>query len=521
MNATATGMALLALLGAFIPVVHLYRNRHKPGAIWLLALCCVLASYPMGSLLVGGEIGLRHRFSSIALVAPIYVLAVVSYLRLQPRGWSVLKGILFIYMPMALLAPWITGDWYLAFADPQPEAASGHLYYELGTGAWVMKILSYLCIILGAVMVLQQLSASRHSSTHLLSLALFPVLAGMLDLAAALADFTPYAGVTNVQIGTTVGLFALSYALLRQQMLSRVPVSRNKLMRHLREGVCVVSDDGVITDCNDALATILGVTTSKLINGKASRVLPESLLAVLDRQRREQAVLDAEVNIENTDRYVCVSAKALDEDAGCAAILLTVTDVTQRKMELASVTAEAGELKEVNEHLEHLSNTDELTGLGNRRCMHEALSLRSYEDQSASIGLIMVDIDHFKAINDTHGHSAGDAVLIRLAQAMRDTCRDNDLIVRWGGEEFVVLLNESDEQRLQLAAERLRLHIRRLVIELENGVALQVTASIGATLVRPGQSSESALRQVDRLLYEAKQEGRDRVKSSRKLDPDY
>ena len=127
----------------------------------------------------------------------------------------------------------------------------------------------------------------------------------------------------------------------------------------------------------------------------------------------------------------------------------------------------------------------------------------------------MVDIDHFKVINDTHGHAAGDAVLVRLAQTMKDTCRDNDLIVRWGGEEFVVLLHDSDEKRLQQAAERLRLHIRRLVIDLENGVTLQVTASIGASMIRAGQGPESALRLVDQLLYEAKQEGRDRVISGR------
>ena len=132
----------------------------------------------------------------------------------------------------------------------------------------------------------------------------------------------------------------------------------------------------------------------------------------------------------------------------------------------------------------------------------------------------MVDIDHFKVINDTHGHPAGDAVLVQLAQAMRDTCRDDDLITRWGGEEFIVLLHDSNEQRMRLAAERLRLHIRRLVIQLDNGVALQVTASLGAALMRPGQGSESALRQVDKLLFEAKREGRDRVKSDRAVKPE-
>lgn len=190
--------------------------------------------------------------------------------------------------------------------------------------------------------------------------------------------------------------------------------------------------------------------------------------------------------------------------------------VASRNKQSESTEAEA-EPHQTSDDPEELSMidemTDELTGLGNRRSLHAALTERLRADNPGGTALIMVDIDHFKAINDTHGHEAGDEVLVRLAETMRATCRNSDLVVRWGGEEFVALLGSSDERRLQLAAERLRLHIRRLVIELDNGVALQVTASIGATLVRRGQSAESALRQVDRLLNEAKAEGRDRVKS--------
>ena len=200
--------------------------------------------------------------------------------------------------------------------------------------------------------------------------------------------------------------------------------------------------------------------------------------------------------------------------------MLSITDVTDRSNQLASVAATADQLQEANEKLLELSNTDQLTGLGNRRALLDELNLYAAKDKQGSIGLIMVDIDHFKVINDTHGHPAGDAVLVQLAQAMRDTCRDDDLITRWGGEEFIVLLHDSNEQRMRLAAERLRLHIRRLVIQLDNGVALQVTASLGAALMRSGQGSESALRQVDRLLFEAKREGRDRVKSDRAVKPE-
>jgi len=184
---------------------------------------------------------------------------------------------------------------------------------------------------------------------------------------------------------------------------------------------------------------------------------------------------------------------------------------TNSDMQSELATPPTEKFQEANEYLSLTSATDELTGLGNRRVLFDALVERLQADDCGRSALIMVDVDHFKRINDTHGRQAGDEVLVRLAQTMLATCRDSDLIVRWGGEEFVALLGNSDELRLQLAAERLRLHIRRLVIELDNGVALQVTASIGATLIRAGQSAESALRKVDRLLIEAKAKGRDRA----------
>lgn len=490
----------------------------------MLALCIVLAIYPADILILTGQAAVQHSFSASGLIAPLYLMSVLAYLRIACAKHPLLLTALFCYMAIFAVAPWLPGSWYLDYATHQPFVQLNHYIYTLGIGAWVMKVSSYALIACAAAIVVYRVSASRSPHSYVLTLAIFPILAGVFDLIASLVGFSPHYGISTVQIATTVGSFALSFALLRRQMLERVPMSRDVLISHMREGLCVISEHGEIVDCNDAMAAIVCRSPDALVGRLANHVLPEPVLAQLDVQRlKGEVVVDVEVRWEatsgaaNGDRYAnglriaSVSVSRLDDGP---ATLLSITDVTQRSQQLESVEAAAGELREANEYLAALSNTDELTGLGNRRLMRDALTERLREDDSGSTGLIMVDIDHFKAINDTHGHLAGDAVLVRLAKVMRETCRDKDLIVRWGGEEFVALLGNSDERRLQLAAERLRMHIRRLVIELDNGVALQVTASIGATLVRPGQSAESALRQVDRLLYEAKSEGRDRVKAS-------
>lgn len=506
-------MALLALLGAAIPVIHLYKNIAVPGAASLLAICAVVAIYPLDVLMHLGEAGVRHRFSSVSLLAPLYLLAMVSYLRVRPVGWHWIRPVLFVYMLFGVIAPWLPGTWYLSFPSVQPYASFNHFLFNVEDGLWVMKVADYMMIGSGGFLVIQRLSDSRNSKSLLVALAVVPMAAGGADLIASLTGYAPYHGVTNVQVGTTLGLFALSYALMRQSMLTRVPVSRNLLMSHMREGMCVITKAGEIVDCNEALGAIIGVSPSKLIGRIANRVLPESVLAQLDEYESNGSVEATELRLDNTGRTVTVNVKSLEEEQAGASLLITITDVTDQSNELASVSAVADELQQKNDRLVALTKTDPLTGLGNRRCLVDELSLHAKDDNPAKIGLVMVDIDHFKVINDTHGHAAGDAVLVHLATAMRETCRDNDLIARWDGEEFVVLLHDSDEKRLQQAAERLRLQINRLVINLENGVTLQVTASIGASMVRDGQSPESVLQQVDRLMLEAKRAGRDRVVS--------
>lgn len=506
-------MAWLALLGALVPAVYLFRNRTQPGAKQMLGLCLVLAALPLDVLFLSGQPAVQYSFSTAGLIAPVYLLAVLAYLRVPVAENPLFLTMMYGYLLAVVIAPWLPGVWYLDYAVEQPQAALFHYYYTPGPGSWTMRLISYSITALASAMVVYHFCTTRSSSSYLLTFAFFPLLSGFFDLLAALVDFTPHYGISTVQIATTVSLFALSYTLLRRQMLEHRPVSRNLMMSQMREGVCVIADSGEIIDCNEAMATITNRTIKSFVGRQASHVLPEPMLLQLDALRsNESDVSDVEVRLAADQRVVSLSASRLSEAVGGPATLLSITDVTDRSMQLESVQALAGELKETNEYLSVLSTTDELTGLGNRRMLRDALAKRLRDAGSDGTALIMVDIDHFKAVNDTHGHAAGDAVLVCLAQTMRDTFRDNDVIARWGGEEFVALLGNFDETQLQVVAERLRLRISRLVIELDNDVALQVTASIGAMLVKPGQSAEGALQQLDRLLYTAKEEGRDRVK---------
>lgn len=159
-----------------------------------------------------------------------------------------------------------------------------------------------------------------------------------------------------------------------------------------------------------------------------------------------------------------------------------------------------------------LARTDELTGLINRRALEERLQLQWQRLQRYGevAGVLILDIDQFKDVNDSHGHDAGDAVLRALAQSLRDNVRATDAAGRWGGEEFLVILPNIDRDNLWQFAERLRQHVERSVVA-HHGQELHCTVSLGLTLMDPADPShQAALKRADQALYQAKAEGRNR-----------
>jgi diguanylate cyclase (GGDEF)-like protein len=178
------------------------------------------------------------------------------------------------------------------------------------------------------------------------------------------------------------------------------------------------------------------------------------------------------------------------------------------------------ELKRSRDLLQRLALMDGLTGIANRRCFNDRLGVewaRSLRTQTP-LSLILADIDHFKPYNDFYGHPAGDSCLVQVAQALeRESLRPSDLAARFGGEEFTLLLPETDLAGALLVAERIQAHIRKLAIRHENSaVAPLVTLSLGvASLVAaPGMSAEQLIQEADERLYEAKQRGRNQIRSA-------
>ncbi len=181
-------------------------------------------------------------------------------------------------------------------------------------------------------------------------------------------------------------------------------------------------------------------------------------------------------------------------------LVFVTTRRTTRQLELAQAD------------LHRLASTDALTGLANRRTTLERLAdeheraLRT----GSGYGVIAIDIDHFKSVNDTYGHACGDAVLSRVADLLRDSLRSYDFVGRTGGEEFLAVVPDADDDVVRGVADRIHAAVRQTPVTCGER-EVRVTVSAGVALLREGDSAENVLLRADEALYRAKREGRDRV----------
>jgi diguanylate cyclase (GGDEF)-like protein len=175
------------------------------------------------------------------------------------------------------------------------------------------------------------------------------------------------------------------------------------------------------------------------------------------------------------------------------------------------------ELRNKNEELARLSITDSLTGLFNRRHLMEAINVEASRSRrnERPFAILMIDVDAFKEYNDTHGHQAGDEVLVQIASILQEVTRDVDTVSRYGGEEFLLLLPETNQNAAIDVAERIREQLKSHAVDGE-----AVTVSIGvAEFPIDGDGPSKVIAAADAALYRAKREGRDVVVRAQPIEP--
>lgn len=307
-----------------------------------------------------------------------------------------------------------------------------------------------------------------------------------------------------------------------------VPARVRQALDTLTEGLLLLDKDERIVLANRAFAEAAGIEERKLIGRKAS-ALPwrsgsEDVVSsdlpwqrvLRGEQNHNSAMLNLKPPTDETRTFMVNAAPILDDRGRSQGALTSFGDVTpleKKKVELNEMLdrlqASAEEIRRQNQELERLATEDPLTGCLNRRSFFSTFesAWANSEKRGHAISCVMVDVDFFKSVNDRFGHSTGDEVLRAVAATLKRSARDEDLVCRYGGEEFCVLMRDTDLATAAENAEQLRLAIAAI-----QHPKLSVTASLGVSCRSLGaHSPQELLDQADKCLYVAKQNGRNRV----------
>ncbi len=288
------------------------------------------------------------------------------------------------------------------------------------------------------------------------------------------------------------------------------------IIDNLYDGIYFVDRERVITYWNKGAERITGYSADQTV-GRSCRdnllnhvtangiqlCLNNCPLAAVMQDGRER---EAEVFLHHKDGHrmpVVVRATAMRDSEGniIGAIETFSSNVdvvnTRRKLQI----------------LHQAAMTDRLTGISNRRHLEGRLSavIAEYQSSSAIAGLLFMDVDQFKQINDIYGHNVGDDILRMVAKTIRHAVRATDTVGRWGGEEFMAILYDvQDQGDLLAAANKIRAMVEYSRLDID-GQGLTVTVSVGGTLLSPDDSHDSLVARADALMYKSKQAGRNRV----------
>ncbi|NIS75043.1 MAG: diguanylate cyclase [Deltaproteobacteria bacterium] len=216
-----------------------------------------------------------------------------------------------------------------------------------------------------------------------------------------------------------------------------------------------------------------------------------------------------------------------EEIVGAIVIAGSKIDIAQEKKYvtmLADLISNALQIAKAGELIEFAASTDELTRLFNRRYFTywTEAEIRRAKDYQLPLTIFLFDIDHFKVVNDNHGHHAGDQVLRKIAEIIQEQTRSSDLVARYGGEEFVVVMPSSDKEQAHIYANNLREKIAATKIAIPgHDLPISVTISGGvASFPKDGQSTTDIVNMADQALYKAKQTGRNKINLAQRLGID-
>ncbi len=541
-------VAVLLVLAAYA-----FGRRRTQGAMafgfLMVAACEWKLTYGLGLIFRDLQTKLflhNLEYLGVAVVSVAWLVFTLQYTGLQ-KWLSWRKSVLLGALPLlTMFLVWTNGAHGLVWASRKIVRSGPFATISMDHGPWfwVFAAYSYLLVLLGTLLLVAQLLRSSPAYRKQTAAVLLGVVVLWAGNAAYLLQLGPdsYLNPTLLSFPLTGLLFA--WSLFRFRLLDVVPVSRDILIERIGDGVIVLDELDRVVDFNRAAERILGRRAPKLLWHPVVEVLPGLLpeffaapgssvplegtageeartkeFRSIEEYAEEFDLKSLEVKIGEGEgaRYYERTLSTLDSrDVWPKGYLILLRDVTERRW--------------LERRLEHQALHDSLTNLPNRNLLMDRLSHaleriagrtapQATDQNHYEVTLLLLDLDNFKAVNDSLGHEAGDALLTMVAQRIRECLRPEDTPARLGGDEFVVLIEDTPHKKAILVAERISRELDRS-FQIQ-GHELFMSASIGVAGSDPSQLSavqgegeelrkgEDLLKEADTAMYRAKEKGKD------------
>ncbi len=529
-----TPIAVVMLISAGIAVamaiIAWQRRRRSASIIFMLAMLAI-AVWTIGRAFEGAAVEVsakifwaKTEYLGIASLPVFWLLFVLKYTHLDK--WITRQNIaLLSIMPAVTLVLVATNEQHGLIWEhitPNLGVASEILVYDHGLWFWIFTVFSYILLLIGSLRLLcfalHSQDLYRSQSVSIIIGSIIPWLSNVIYL----AGLSPIPGLDLTPPAFAVSGLVLGWGIFRHRLLDLVPIARHALVEHMSDGVIVVDIHDRIVDINPSARSMLGRINDRLVGERASNVFA-AWPDVMERYRAvNNSHIEIQVGCQAAPRYIDLRISPLHDahNRRTTGQLIVLRDITQRRnaefeacQTNEQLRQQLVEIEFLHMQLREQATRDPLTNLFNRRYMEETLEreLARATRENQPISVAMIDIDYFKQLNDTFGHKAGDMMLQALAGLIKAYVRQQDVVCRYGGEEFLVIMPGAS---LETACQRAEIW-RKGAEALRIGYGMQevrATLSLGiAVFPNHGATIDALLYAADNALYNAKNGGRNRV----------
>lgn len=377
------------------------------------------------------------------------------------------------------------------------------LAFTRGPIYWSHTVFSFAGFLTGSVLLVNGIITTPRYFRHQLLLMLAGTMLPWVNYGFYLAGIN-FGGIDTIPFSTFVSAVCFGTAIFKYRVLDVIPVARSRVFETMSDGVIVLDSSGRLADYNPSAGNVIPELTKNAISSDARALFAgyESLL--MNVEMNVEADFPFSVGSGDLERHYLAKISIIRNGNGAAiGRIVSFKDNT--------------ETIKLLHRLKELATLDPLTGINNRRMFMDSAkrAIAHLSREGKPMAVAILDLDDFKRLNDTYGHLAGDEILRRVAKEITNQVRSGDIVARFGGEEFICLMSEADPHAAPAIAERMRAAIERISIPVEGGLSAGITASFGlycVTAVSGDESLDALLSRADTALYEAKAEGKNRVR---------